>query len=180
MADRPKNYKKSPVIGDQGISATPDEISNLASLALSVFQLPTPDLHNAEEVQAAVIGYFETCQAHGTRPGNLGLYAALGLSRQDYNDVIRGKNKSKVSPECIDIMKKAARAVGVYREGLAMEGKINPVTYIFMGKNYDGLQDQTQIEVTAATGPAASLTPEEVARQIERDIPIEGEYQEKE
>ena len=52
------------------------------------------------------------------------------------------------------------------------------VTYIFMGKNYDGLQDQTQIEVTAQQGPAASMTPEEIARQIEKDIPIDAEYTE--
>jgi len=159
-------------------TATPADISNLTSLALSVFMIETPDLHDPEQVQQAIINYFQTCQDHGTRPGNLGLYAALGLSRQDYHNIVTGKVKHKVSPECIDMMKKAARAVGVYREGLAMEGKINPVTYIFMGKNYDGLQDQTQIEVTAQTGPAASMTPEQIARQIEKDIPIDADYKE--
>ena len=158
--------------------ATPAEVSNLASLALSVYMIETPDLHDPEQVQAAIIRYFQTCQEHGTRPGNLGLYAALGMSRQDYNDVLRGKNKSKVSPECLDMMKKATRAVGVYREGLALEGKINPVTYIFMGKNYDGLEDQSRIQVEASTGPAAGMTPEEIARQIEQDIPIDADWKE--
>lgn len=159
--------------------ATPEELNNLTNLALSVYMLDTPDLHDPDDVQRAIIGYFRTCQTHGTRPGNLGLYAALGLSRQDYHNIVTGKVKHKVSPLCIDMMKKAVRAIGVYREGLALEGKINPVTYIFMGKNYDGLQDQTQIEVTASSGPAPTLTPEEVARQIEKDIPIDGEYTEK-
>ena len=159
-------------------SATPAEISNLTSLALSVYMLPTPDLHDPEQVQQAIIGYFQTCQDHGTRPGNLGLYAALGLSRQEYNAIINGKIKSRVSPLCIDMMKKAARAVGVYREGLALEGKINPVTYIFMGKNYDQLQDQTHIEITTDTTRAASMTPEEVRQQIEQDIPVDVEYTE--
>lgn len=157
-------------------SATPAEVSNLADLALSVFMLPTPDLHKPEEVQAAIMNYFQTCRDHGTRPGNLGLYAALGLSRQDYHAIITGKVKNKVSPACIDMMKKAARAVGVYREGLAMEGKINPVTYIFMGKNYDGLQDQTTLQISADRGPEAQRTPAEIAKQIERDIPIDAEY----
>lgn len=155
-------------------TATPAEISNLASLALSVFNMPTPDLHDPEQVQAAIIAYFQTCIDHGTRPGNLGLYAALGLSRQDYNNIVAGKSKSKASPMCIDMMKKATRAVGAYREGLALEGKINPVTYIFMGKNYDHLSDTQQIEVTATQGPAANMTPDQVAKQIEADIPIDS------
>ena len=157
-------------------SATPSEISNLADLALSVFMLPTPDLHKPEEVQSAIMNYFQTCRDHGTRPGNLGLYAALGLSRQDYNNLINGKVKSKASPVCIDMMKKAARAVGVYREGLALEGKINPVTYIFMGKNYDSLSDATTLNISADSGSMARRSPDEVARQIEKDIPIDADY----
>ena len=66
--------------------------------------------------------------------------------------------------------------MGTYREGLVLEGKLNPVTYIFMGKNYDGLEDQTRVEVTANNGPAASMTPEEIARQIEQDIPIDADF----
>lgn len=175
----PNNRNKSPVIGDAGITATPAELNALTAFALDVYKAPTPDLHDPEQVQTAIIGYFETCQRHGLRPGNLGLYAALGMSKQDYNNVITGKSKSKVSPSCIDFIKKAVRAIGVYREGLALEGKINPVTYIFMGKNYDHLTDTQQLEVTASSGPAPTLTPEEVARQIEKDIPIDGEYTEK-
>jgi hypothetical protein len=148
-------------------NATPAEISNLSSYALAVFQAQTPDLHNPEEVREAIITYFNNCTEHGLRPGNLGLYAALGMSKQDYHDTVTGKNKSKVSPDCIDIIKKAARAVGVFREGLALEGKINPITYIFMGKNYDHLADSQQIEVTAnSQTSAAQLTREELRKRI--------------
>lgn len=161
-----------------GADVTPQELNNLIDCALDVFSAPTPDLHNAEQVQNAIINYFVSCKKRSVRPGNLGLYAALGMSRQDYNDVIRGKNKSKVSPAAIDIIKKATIAIGQYREGLALTGKLNPVTYIFMGKNYDGLTDTQQIEVTAQPGAAATMTPEEIARQIEQDIPIEADYKE--
>lgn len=162
-----------------GADAPPELINNLIQTALDVFQAPTPDLHDPQQVHDAIINYFTSCQRNHTRPGNLGLYAALGMSRQDYNNVITGKSKSKVSPDCIDILKKATVAIGQYREGLALEGKINPVTYIFMGKNYDGLQDQTTLEVTTSQGPTAQRTPEEIARQIEQDIPIDADYIEK-
>ena len=68
--------------------------------------------------------------------------------------------------------------MALYRESLASEGKINPVTYIFMAKNYDGLTDTQQIEVSAAQSQEARLSPEEIARQIEKDIPIDGDYKE--
>lgn len=159
-----------------GADASPELINNSIQIAMDIFQAPTPDLHDPQQVRDAIINYFASCQRNNTRPGNLGLYAALGMSRQDFNDVLRGKNKSKVSPDCIDMLKKANRSIGAYRENLALNGKINPVTYIFMGKNYDGLTDTQQIEVSAAPGPAAQQTPEEIARQIEQDIPLDAEY----
>ena len=158
------------------------ELKNLTQAALAVFLRSDnpPDLHNPDETRAAVIGYFNTCIERGLRPGNLGLYAALGLSRQDYNNIVTGKSKSRATPECIDILKNATRAIGSYRESLALEGKILPATYIFMGKNFDQLEDNTRIEVSADTGNAARLTPEQVAKQIERDIPVDVDFSETE
>ena len=150
-----------------GADATPEEINDLIAYAVDVFKATPPDLHNAEEVRQAIENYFQSCIKRGVRPGNLGLYAALGITKQDYYDVVNGRNKSKVSPDCVDLLKKANRAMSAYREGLALKGKLNPVTYIFMGKNYDGLQDQTQIEVTAADNASPlQLTQEELQRRI--------------
>ena len=163
---------------DNNITATPAELREFTKHALELFEAKTPDLHNPEEVEAAIYRYFQSCDRHGVRPANLGLYAALGLSRQDVNNAISGKSKSKVSPECIDILKKAMRVLSTYRESLALSGKVNPVTAIFWSKNFDGMQDQTHIEVTAAPGPAANLSPDQIARQIEEDIPLDADYTE--
>ena len=168
--------KKSPVIGDNGITATPAELREITRHAIELFDAPAPDLHNPEEVRQAILNYFESCDRHGVRPANLGFYAAMGLSKQDYNNIITGKSKSKASPACIDLMQKTHRILSSYREALAMSGKVNPVTAIFWSKNFDGMQDQTTLNISADPGPAARMTPEEVARQIEKDIPIDAEY----
>lgn len=166
------------VLRNAGADLTPDELQRLTKNALETYMssCAAPDLHDADAVNAAIIGYFRQCINNGLRPGNLGLYAALGLSRQDYNNIVTGKSKRRATPDCIDLMKRATRAISTYREGLALEGKIHPTTYIFMGKNFDMLEDSTRIEVAADTGNAAHLTPEQVARQIERDIPIDVEF----
>ena len=161
-----------------GADASPEEINNLIDYALDVFTAPTPNLHNPEEVQQAIMNYFRSCQHRKVRPGNLGLYAALGMSKQEVHNVVTGRDKNKVSPVSRDLIKKAQRAMSQYREGLALEGKLNPVTYIFMGKNFDGLADTQQIEVTAQPVQQATLSPEEIARQIEQDIPIDTDGRE--
>ena len=175
--------RNSPVIGDNGVTATPAELSeltrNMRENFIADLSRPPIDLHNNEAVKQAIYNYFVDCEKSGKRPGNMGMYRALDLTRQDVNNILTGKSKSKVSPECIDTIKKAQSILSEYREQLSAQGKLNPVTAIFWQKNFDGLQDQTSIEITAATGPAAQQTPEEIARQIEQDIPIDAEYIEK-
>ena len=110
----------------------------------------------------------------GLRPGNLGLYASLGLSKQDVSDAIRGRNKSKLSSSSIDLLKKAKVALSTYREMLGSTGKINPVTLIFWQKNYDGLEDKQTMEIA----PRKDLEPERTPEQIEKDIPIDVDFDE--
>ena len=177
-----KDGNNSPLIGDNGVTASADELTaltrNMRENFIKDLSRPPVDLHDPEATKEAIYNYLLDCEQHGKRPGNMGLYRALDISRQDVHSIITGKSKSRVSPECVDILKKALQMLGEYREQLGAQGKLNPVTMIFWQKNYDGLQDAQQIEVTAQQGPAASMTPEEIARQIEKDIPIDADYQE--
>ena len=161
-----KVYNKSP-IANPGISATPEELRELTRHALEVFESKPPDLHDAKQVKQTIIEYFESCDRHGVRPANLGLYATLGLSKQEVSTILNGRDKNKVSPEVCDLLKKAKQTLSTYRESLAMTGKLNPVTAIFWAKNYDGMTDVQQIEVTAAdnTSPL-QLSQEELQKRI--------------
>jgi len=172
----------SPFSDENAITATPAELSALTANAKEIFiksmdEKPV-DLHNQEDVKRAIIGYFEDCERSGKRPGNMGLYRALGMTRQDVHAVLTGKVKNKVSPDCIDTIKKAVQILSEYREQLGSVGKLNPVTLIFWQKNFDGLQDTARLEV-AATDDRERKTPEEIAKQIEKDIPIDAEFTEK-
>lgn len=173
-----ENKTNSPIVPK--ITASPDELARMTEHAKELFLQATSrqeiDLHNPDEVTQGIIDYFNSCERYNMRPGNLGLYAALGLSRQDVNNAITGKSKAKVSPASIDVLKKAIRVIGAYREQLGAQGKINPITLLFWQKNYDGLQDQTQLQISADTTPAAALSPDEIQARIEKDIPIDGDY----
>lgn len=156
----------NPLFGDNNITANTDELKALSRYALNIFKQPKPDLHNPDEVEQAVIDYFNNCAENGVRPANLGLYASLGMTRQDVDDVLRGKNKTKVNPACIDIIKRAKIALSSYREGLAINGKLNPATAIFWAKNFDQMTDVTTIEVTSERNDAPQLSQDELAKRI--------------
>ena len=158
--------KSNPFSADDSITATKAQLSALSKYALDIFNAKLPDLHNPDEVTDAITGYFQSCADNGVRPSNLGLYAVLGMSRQDMDDVLRGKNKSKVNPACIDILKRAKRALSSYREGLAVSGLLNPATAIFWAKNFDSMADVTTIEVTSERNDAPQLTQEDIAKRI--------------
>ena len=173
------NPNGSPLMSDNAITATTQELAaltaNMRENFIADLSRPAIDLHNPEEVKQAILNYLIDCERSGKRPGNMGLYRALDMSRQDMNDVLRGKNKSKASLECIDIIKKALNMLSEYREQLGLQGKLNPVTMIFWQKNYDGLEDQTRVELTAKTAQEPTLSPDEIQKQIEQDIPIDTE-----
>lgn len=160
------NRTNSPIIGDGGVNATTEELRALSRYALNIFKQDKPDLHNPKEVEQAIINYFINCEENGVRPANLGLYASLGLTKQDVDDVLRGKNKSKVNPACVDLLKRAKIALSSYREGLALSGRLNPATAIFWAKNYDHMSDVTTIEVTSDRQEAPQLTQDEIAKRI--------------
>ena len=170
-------YRNSPVIGDGGMLATKEELAELTRNAKEIFvrttERPAVDLHDAEQVKAAVIEFFEECERIGKRPGNMGFYRAIGISRQQAHNIVTGRDKNTVSPTVRDIIKNTSLILADYREQLGLQGKINPVQLIFWQKNYDGLEDVTRLEVSPDSRQQADLTPEEIQKAIEQDIPVD-------
>lgn len=174
-AKRKANGKNSPVIGGNGVAPISGEENALfCQYALDIFHAPSVNLNDPGAVADAIDGYFRYCIDRDLRPGNLGLYAALGLSKQDVSDALRGASHRLSSPT-IDLIKKAKQALSTYRELLGSQGKLNPVTLIFWQKNYDGLKDQQDIILTPNTVIDAAMTPEEIAQKVSEDIPIDDE-----
>ena len=163
------NAKNSPIINPDTSGVSDDENRNIIELCLETFTAPVPDINNPEEVYTAIAEYFRSCVERGLRPGNMGLYARLGKSRQEINNIIHGR--TKINPAASDIIKKALSTLSQMREQYGATGKLNPVTLIFWQKNYDGLTDVQQIEVSARDTSAAEQTPEQIAAAIEADIP---------
>ena len=139
---------------------------------LDLFNYPAPkDFTNVDEVFGCIQNYFQSCINNNIRPGNLGLYNALGFGKKDFDYFCNGKLKDKkMSKEVYEIVKRAKLLCGTYRESLANDGHINPATLIFWQKNYDSLKDIQENDITIKT-ESQDLTREEIEKQISEDIP---------
>lgn len=172
----PEIYKYSQYSGIN-VTTNPEENENYIDLVQESFSVSKPDLHDPEQVDKAIQAYFDRCKRHNIRPGNMGLYNALGVTRQEVNAYINGRMKAPNS-SFIDVLKKIKASMGEYREILGNEGKISPPTLIFWQKNHDGFEDVQRVEVDANTAPKAELSPDEIRKKLEQDLPIDADYTE--
>ena len=171
-----KAYLNNPIYDNS--DTTEEENAILCQYALDVFNSKEPDLSNPDEVKKAIDNYFGNCISKGLRPGNLGLYAVLGLDRRQVFEMVNGRITKGANRKSIEHLKKAQKAMSAYRESLGAQGKLNPATLIFWQKNFDGLEDVQRVELDANAAPKAENSPEDIARMIETDVPIDAEYQE--
>lgn len=117
-----------------------------------------------EEVEERIQQYFEFCAAHSLRPGVESLCLALGVrSRQT---LLNWQAKGGRRGQAID---RAKAVITSLLEAWFLNGRIHPVTGIFLLKNWAGYKDQTEIELS----PRLDLEPTKTLAEIERDIPID-------
>ena len=171
-----KAYLNSPMVDNSPVDV--QENALFVQYALDIFNTPDPDLNNPKEVKQCIDNYFNNCISKGLRPGNLGLYASLGLDKRQVFEMVNGRITKGASRETIELIKKAQKTLSSMREILGAQGKLNPATLIFWQKNFDNLQDVQTIELDANAAPTADKSPDEIARMIEQDIPIDSTYTE--
>ena len=166
------NANNNYISGD--LDLTEDENKNHIDFIKESFNCFKPDLSKPEEVNKAIELYFDRCYRHNIRPGNMGLYNALGLTRQEVNEYLTGRRKTP-NAQLIDTIKKVKSEMAEYREVLGSSGKLSPPVLIFWQKNHDNFTDVQQIDINPVGQLEADKTPEELQRMIEQDIPIDAE-----
>lgn len=163
-----KNIKDySPMVDNSPVDI--DENRNMIECVLDTFNSQLPDLHNEQEVKEAITGYFNSCIKRGLRPGNMGLYTALGMTKREVFELVNGKTPGKASVASIEHIKKAQRALSNFREILGNANKLSAPVLIFWQKNFDGLEDIQRVDVAPVNTLTADKTPEQIASEIPVD-----------
>ena len=170
MVAKNKAWKKSPVIGNNGITATKEEISKITAHALEIALWDEIDTKDPEQLRDRTLKYLQYCIDNNIKPGNLGLYNAWGITKGEVSNI----QQREPSSQRTAVIKKSRQIMSQIREQLMADGK-----GIFWQKNYDGLKDQQEVIVEPRKQIEADKTPEEVQQMLADDIPIDADYDEK-
>lgn len=157
MADnKPKrkgNGKNSPVIGDNGLSLDAGDNTKYLAVSMQLMNLPDIDLKEPEQVINRLNEYFQIHADNDMKPTVAGMGMALGLDRRRLWEIKTGNYGTQRSLEELptltkDSIKKAYKLMENLWENYMQNGKINPVSGIFLGKNNFGYQDKQEHVIT--------------------------------
>ena len=119
------------------------------TFALAIMQLPKIDVKDPVQLRNRVVEYFQLCADHDMKPGVAAVGLAVGLDRRRLWEIRSGSSRNSTIPqECKDIICEVYDSLEVLWEGYMTNGKINPVSGIFLGKNHFGYQDKQEYVVT--------------------------------
>lgn len=122
------------------------------TFALAIMQLPKIDVKDPVQLRNRVIEYFSLCAQHDMKPGVAAVGLAIGLDRRRLWEIRSGSSRNASIPqECKDIIHNVYDSLEVLWEGYMANGKINPVSGIFLAKNNFGYQDKQEYVVTPNT-----------------------------
>lgn len=176
---RKSNGKNSPVIGDNGLMLEPGDNTKYLSLGMELFRLPAIDLKEPEQVENRLNEFFEIHARYDMKPTVAGMGMALGLDRRRLWEIRTGnfgtqKSLSELPTLTKDSIKKAYEYMELLWENYMQNGKINPVSGIFLGKNNFGYQDKTEYVVTPNTNSDSDYNADDIRK---RYLPDSGNSQ---
>lgn len=157
---------KSPVIGDNGFLAKGEELSEKMAKLKVIYDMPKIDINSDDEVEQRINDYFDYCISAQLRPTVEGLGLALGVDRSTLYNWETKKTRGELNDYRFNIIKKAKSYIAFLMSDLVMEGKINPVTWIFYAKNYFGMSDKQEVVLTPNDPLGESADREEIQKRL--------------
>ena len=134
----------------------PGDNTNFLSHALAVRNMPPIDTSDPIQVKQRIDDYFNLCVQHDIKPSVKGFLNALRVAKSTLwewkTGGFRAGTHQAIILEAYDVLE-------ALWEDYMMNGKINPVSGIFLGKNNFGYQDKQEYVLTPNQ---QQITPEDV------------------
>ena len=148
--------------------------------AMATLDLPQIDISDNKQVGERIDWYFNHCANNDMKPTVKGLCNAIGINRSTirtwYNEEYRGATHSNLIKKAYDLLEELW-------EDYMLNGKINPVSGIFLGRNNWNYQDKIDLVVTPNNPLGSDSDPTQMAEKYQKALPgaaIEAEGAEEE
>lgn len=123
----------------------PGDNSRFLRYAMASWDLPPIDISDPVQVENRIIEYFTFCAENDRKPNIKGLGNWLGVDRSTVNSWRRGEYRKNTHSPIIN------QAVDILEElwwDYGQSGKVNPTSWIFIGKNAFGMKNQQDVVIT--------------------------------
>lgn len=155
--NKPKQTRNRPDLANFGQEyVEPGDNSKYLGHAMTIARMPLVDLNDPEAVQERIDWYFGHCFSNDVKPTVSGLCNAFKISRSTLLDWKRGTYRKETHQAMI---LEAYSLMEELWEHYMQNGKINPVSGIFLGKNNFGYADKQEMVVTPNTGAIETVDP---------------------
>jgi hypothetical protein len=134
----------------------PGDNTNFLSHALAVRNMPEIDTSDPVQVKQRIDDYFALCVQHDIKPSVKGFLNSLRVAKSTLWEWRQGNYRAGTHQQ---IICEAYDVLEALWEDYMMNGKINPVSGIFLGKNNFGYQDKQEYILTPNK---QQITPEDV------------------
>lgn len=142
-----KKKRKRPDLSElQSPHTEPGEISRMLAQAVTISHWPAIDTNNADQVAERIDLYHAYCIENDIKPDMVGMAMAIGVDR---TTLWRWEQGESNKPKAVcNALKKGREINEMMMVQMMQNGKLNPVTAIFLLKNNHGYKDQTDVVVT--------------------------------
>lgn len=141
-----KKHRNRPDLAKFGQeNVEPGDNARYLRLARVSLSLPPIDISDPKQVQNRIDQYFDFCEENDMKPNMVGMANWLGVSRDTMNEWRRGNYRSGTHS---DLIKNACGVLENLWQDYMQNGKINPASGIFLGKNMFGYKDQQDVIIT--------------------------------
>lgn len=147
--------------------------------ALIGYSLPPIDISDPAQVEQRIKDYFLHCVEKDRKPSVVGMANWLGIDRTTLNSWDRGEYRGATHSH---IVKKAMTILEELYVDYMMNGKVNPGSGCFIGKNHFGYKDVTENVLTMNNPMGSDSDPATMAQKYQSALPetiIECEKEER-
>lgn len=127
------------------IMVEPGDNSKFLIHAMKIRQMPPIDVADIRQVEERITWYFNHCAEDDIKPTVSGFCNSLGITRQTLLNWRTGVHRADTHQA---VILNAYSVLEELWENYMQNGKINPVSGIFLAKNNFGYQDKQDIVVT--------------------------------
>lgn len=156
---------------NRSVQTEPGDNTKYLSHNLQIAQLPSIDTADPKQVEQRIFEYFSICNENDMKPSMASLALALGVSRNTLWEWSIGGFRSATH---YDVIKKAVQMLDAQMVDYMQNGKINPVSGIFLMKNSFGYKDQQEVVVTPQTPLGEQVGAEELRDKYIKGLPEES------